>query len=148
MIAALMAARRAVSVARRRGDPEAVRIARGRIDRAKRALGERGPVWWTDGAPDYNRRLVHNTPYREWFERIQEAGDSILTLLAERDHDASICPSEAARAVAPRDWRSRMEEVRQAARHMAQRGAIVIRQRGRTLDPEKTPKGPIRYARA
>ena len=31
------------------------------------ALGERGPVWWDDGAPDYNRRLVRNTPYLEWF---------------------------------------------------------------------------------
>jgi len=24
------------------------------------AVGERGPVWWTDGAPDLNRHLVHN----------------------------------------------------------------------------------------
>jgi hypothetical protein len=39
-----------------------------KVDRAKRALGERGPVWWADGAPDYNRRLAKNTPYREWFE--------------------------------------------------------------------------------
>ena len=30
-------------------------------------LGERGPVWWTDGAPDYNRRMVANTPYSDWF---------------------------------------------------------------------------------
>ena len=42
--------------------------ARKKVDRAKRALGERGPAWWTDGAPDYNRRLAKNTPYREWFE--------------------------------------------------------------------------------
>ena len=26
---------------------------------------ERGPVWRTDGAPDYNRRLVRDTPYAE-----------------------------------------------------------------------------------
>ena len=25
----------------------------------------RGPVWWEDGAPDYNRRLLKNTPYSE-----------------------------------------------------------------------------------
>jgi len=25
-------------------------------------------VWWTDGAPDYNRRLARNTPYAAWFE--------------------------------------------------------------------------------
>ena len=36
-------------------------------DKAKRALGERGPVWWTDGAADFNRHKVKNTPYAEWF---------------------------------------------------------------------------------
>jgi hypothetical protein len=37
------------------------------VDAAKRALGERGPVWWTDGAPDLNRRMAKGTPYAEWF---------------------------------------------------------------------------------
>jgi uncharacterized Zn finger protein len=41
--------------------------ARRHVDEAKTALGERGPVWWTDGAPDYNRKLAKNTPYAEWF---------------------------------------------------------------------------------
>ena len=40
--------------------------ARRAVDEAKNGLGERGPVWWTDGAPDYNRHLVKNTPYAEW----------------------------------------------------------------------------------
>lgn len=40
---------------------------RAAVDRAKRALGERGPVWWGDGAPDYNRRMARNTPYADWF---------------------------------------------------------------------------------
>lgn len=40
------------------------------VDRAKRALGERGPVWWTDGAPDYNRRMARNTPYADWFANL------------------------------------------------------------------------------
>ena len=44
--------------------------ARQRVDRAKHALGERGPVWWADGAPDYNRRMAVNTPYRGWYESI------------------------------------------------------------------------------
>jgi hypothetical protein len=34
----------------------------------KRALGERGPVWWNDGSPDFNRHLVKNTPYAPWFD--------------------------------------------------------------------------------
>lgn len=24
---------------------------------------ERGPVWWSDGSPDYNRHKAINTPY-------------------------------------------------------------------------------------
>jgi hypothetical protein len=24
-------------------------------------------VWWSDGAPDWNRHLTKNTPYAEWF---------------------------------------------------------------------------------
>jgi hypothetical protein len=60
----LMSARRAVLVATDSRDRMA---ARQRVDTAKRALGERGEVWWEDGSPDYNRRLVRNTPYAAWF---------------------------------------------------------------------------------
>lgn len=63
----LMAARRAVGVARRRGDDAALRATRAAVDEAKRALGERGPPWWTDGAPDYNRRMARTTPYAAWY---------------------------------------------------------------------------------
>ena len=59
----LMAARRAV----RGAEGDALRDARARVDAAKRALGERGPVWWTDGAPDLNRRMARNTLYAAWF---------------------------------------------------------------------------------
>jgi hypothetical protein len=62
----LMAARRAVQAAGRGGDAEALRAARSAVDAAKVALGERGPVWWSDGAPDYNRHLARNTPYASW----------------------------------------------------------------------------------
>jgi hypothetical protein len=44
---------------------------RARVDAAKRALGERGPVWWNDGAPDWNRHLARNTPYAGWFAALQ-----------------------------------------------------------------------------
>ncbi|HLU77141.1 MAG TPA: hypothetical protein VKZ48_04445 [Burkholderiales bacterium] len=33
---------------------------------------ERGPPWWQDGAPDFNRHLVKNTPYAAWY-RAQHA---------------------------------------------------------------------------
>ena len=64
---ALMDARRAVGAAKRASDPRAERAARAAVDAAKVALGERGPVWWSDGAPDYNRHLARNTPYAEWW---------------------------------------------------------------------------------
>lgn len=60
----LMDARRSVRDA---PDDAARSAARSRVDDAKRALGERGPVWWSDGAPDYNRRLAKNTPYANWY---------------------------------------------------------------------------------
>ncbi|MDE0902338.1 MAG: hypothetical protein OSA41_11555 [Erythrobacter sp.] len=59
----LMDARRAVAAAKRAKDAAAESAARVQVDAAKIALGERGPVWWDDGAPDYNRHLVKNTPY-------------------------------------------------------------------------------------
>jgi hypothetical protein len=63
----LMAARRDVAVATRARDVEAERAARARVHAAKVALGERGPVWWRDGAPDFNRRMAKSTPYADWF---------------------------------------------------------------------------------
>lgn len=63
----LMDARRSVGVAKRRGDKLGERNARMRVDHAKRDLGERGPVWWTDGDADYNRHKAANTPYADWY---------------------------------------------------------------------------------
>ncbi|WP_371436646.1 hypothetical protein [Polaromonas sp.] len=65
----LMAARRAVATARRHGDDAALAAARQRVDAAKQALGERGAVWWSDGAPDLNRRMARNTPYADWYHQ-------------------------------------------------------------------------------
>ena len=61
----LMHARRAVRAAR--DDPASLARVRAEIDAVKHALGERGPVWWTDGAPDLNRKLVRNSPYADWW---------------------------------------------------------------------------------
>jgi hypothetical protein len=66
----LMSARRAVREALRSG--EGLADARSRVDAAKVALGERGPVWWADGAPDYNRRMARNTPYADWFAALDD----------------------------------------------------------------------------
>jgi hypothetical protein len=66
----LMQARRDVGTALRGRDAAAERDARARVDAAKQALGERGPVWWDDGAPDLNRHMAANTPYADWFETL------------------------------------------------------------------------------
>ena len=66
----LMRARRDVGVALRADDAGKLRNARQRVDAAKKRLGERGPVWWTDGAPDYGRRFIANTPYAGWWLEI------------------------------------------------------------------------------
>jgi hypothetical protein len=69
----LMDARRAVKAAKANQDEEGLAAARRAVDSAKRGLGERGPVWWTDGAEDLNRHLVKNTPYAEWFSGTQSS---------------------------------------------------------------------------
>lgn len=66
LVKALMDARRQVGAALKAGDAAAEQAARALVDQAKHGLGERGPVWWTDGAPDYNRRMAANTPYAGW----------------------------------------------------------------------------------
>lgn len=67
LVDALMDGRRAVRDALRAGEDDTLRAARATVDAAKRGLGERGPVWWTDDAPDENRRLAKNTPYADWW---------------------------------------------------------------------------------
>jgi hypothetical protein len=64
LVRELMEARRAL---RGRLAEAERRAAREQVQRTKEALGERGPVWWTDGAPDFNRRMARNTPYRDWY---------------------------------------------------------------------------------
>ena len=66
-VSELMTARRAIAVARRNGDVAAESTARGAVQIAKVGLGERGDVWWGDGAPDYNRHMARTTPYADWF---------------------------------------------------------------------------------
>ncbi len=75
LVLALMEARRAKGAVLRNGDAAAREAARKAVDAAKHSLGERGAVWWDDGAPDLNRRLVKNTPYAAWFEKTENGAD-------------------------------------------------------------------------
>ena len=72
--------------------------------------------------------------------------DAIRDLLDSRG--STICPSEAARAVAgDSDWHELMEPARRAARRLVATGEVEITQSGRVVDPS-TARGPIRIRRS
>ena len=72
--------------------------------------------------------------------------DAILQLLNARARDASICPSEAARAVGGESWQSLMEPARKAARRLVAQEKVQITQAGKVVDPSRA-KSPIRIRR-
>ncbi len=68
---------------------------------------------------------------------------TIIGLLDKRRSGATICPSDAARAVSTDSWRELMDAARAAAGRLVARGEVEITQGGRVVDPS-TAKGPIR----
>ncbi len=68
---------------------------------------------------------------------------TILDLLQKRDPGKTICPSEAARALAPEDWRPLMPVVREAAAQLADAGRVQVTQQGQVVDG-RTVHGPVR----
>lgn len=64
LVRRLMSARR--SIAASSSDDE-LRSLRKVVHTVKVELGERGPVWWNDGDPDQNRKLVRNSSYADWY---------------------------------------------------------------------------------
>ncbi|MFD7435950.1 DUF3253 domain-containing protein [Streptomyces sp. NPDC059861] len=84
---------------------------------------------------------------RQTDRRLERA---ILELLDRRGPTATICPSDAARAVYEGDddgWRALMEPARRAARRLVMAGHVEITQSGRPVEPAKA-RGPIRIRRA
>jgi hypothetical protein len=69
---------------------------------------------------------------------------AIEELLGARAPGATICPSEAARAVDPEGWRELMSAARAAAGRLAAAGAVT--QRGAVVDVA-TARGPVRVRR-
>ncbi len=67
------------------------------------------------------------------------AEDAILSLLTLRGAAKSICPSEAARALAgnPKDesWRAKLSPIKLAARRLAMAGRIEILRKGVPVAP-------------
>ncbi len=72
---------------------------------------------------------------------------AIVELLDQRATDATICPSEVARHLAPSGWRPLMPQIREVAVGMARQGRLEIRQKGVTQSPDTPLRGPIRLGR-
>ena len=129
LVGELMDARREVKSA---GDDERrMAAARGRVQDAKVALGERGEPWW-EPASEAGRA-----------SRLRAA---MLALLRARDPQKSICPSDAARVAGGASWRPAMTATRRVAAELADAGVIEARQRGIPVDP-RSARGPLRLAR-
>ena len=71
---------------------------------------------------------------------------AIGALLDDRRAGATICPSEAARAVDPQGWRELMPAARAAAGRLAAAGRVEVTQRGEVVDVA-TARGPVRVRR-
>ena len=71
LVSELIKARSAVRCAELAGNPVEEAAAHRAVDRIKRELGARGPLWWTDEAPDLNRHAVNNTPCAKWYSGLQ-----------------------------------------------------------------------------
>jgi hypothetical protein len=70
----------------------------------------------------------------------------ILELLKQRGPGKTICPSDAARALAGRDFRPLMDAARAAAAELVADGEIEITQRGQVVDIAHA-RGPVRLRR-
>ena len=75
--------------------------------------------------------------------RLEQAIDALLD---DRPPGATICPSEAARAVDPEGWRELMPAARAAAGRLAAAGQVEVTQRGEVVDVA-TARGPVRVRR-
>jgi len=70
----------------------------------------------------------------------------ILELLERREPGKTICPSDAARALAGKDFRPLMGTARAAAAELVADGEIEVTQRGEVVDIAQA-RGPIRLRR-
>ena len=127
----------------------------GRRSTPAEASGERAPRW----CASCGRRIEWRAKWARDWESVRWCSDAcrrhgvteqdrtlestILDLLRARARGATICPSDAARAVGGDDWRPLMETARRAARRLVVAGRAEITQGGRVVDPS-TAKGPIR----
>lgn len=77
----------------------------------------------------------------------EKAGAMILSLLADRAADATLCPSEVARALAREnageEWRKAMPVIHEAVDRLLRNGAVRLSWKGQRME---TRSGPYRIA--
>ena len=80
--------------------------------------------------------------------RDEQIAQTVYRLLAARAPEATICPSDAARALAGDEatWRALMPEVRRIAAALVADGSLRVTQHGDDVDP-LAARGPIRLGR-
>ena len=76
-------------------------------------------------------------------ERLEQV---IVELLEAQEPGKTICPSDAARAVAATDFRPLMDTARAAAAELVAEGEIEVTQGGKVVDIAQA-RGPIRLRR-
>jgi hypothetical protein len=101
-------------------------------------MGRALPVPWRSEARHRTLDRVDDVD-----RRLEQA---IGALLDDRRPHATICPSEAARAVDSDAWRDLMPAARAAAGRLADAGAVEVTQGGEVVDVA-TARGPVRIRR-
>ncbi|WP_031530902.1 DUF3253 domain-containing protein [Dyadobacter crusticola] len=76
-------------------------------------------------------------------QHYEKIATAILSTAIHRGAEKSTCPSEIARMLFPDNWRNHMEDVREVAIDLHNKGSVVITQKGTPVDV-KHIKGPVR----
>lgn len=76
-------------------------------------------------------------------QHYEKIATTILSTAIHRGAEKSTCPSEIARMLFPDDWRKHMEDIREVAIDLHDKGSVVITQKGMPVDV-KNIRGPVR----
>ncbi|MDP9427666.1 MAG: DUF3253 domain-containing protein [Actinomycetota bacterium] len=119
-----------------------------RPTRRARAAGWRAVRSWRGARAQHPRPVApwHAAAHPERRGRRRAAGAGDRRAAGRPAGGATICPSEAARAVDPDGWRELMPAARAAVGRLAAAGRVQVTQRGEVVDVA-TARGPVQVRR-
>jgi DNA polymerase III delta prime subunit len=88
----------------------------------------------------FHLNSVKNVKSMKHYKKIEA---TILSTARDRGAEKSTCPSEIARTLFPENWRNHMNDVREVAIDLHNKGSVLITQKGMPVDV-KHIKGPVR----